>query len=43
MYIHLEPREAEKCIQIRKNYEAYFNTLDDFLFVLDLLLYVLHI
>ncbi len=36
MYIHLEPREAEKCIQIRKNYEAYFNTLDDFLFVLDL-------
>lgn len=36
MYIHLEPPDAEKCIQLRKNYEAFFNTLDDFLFVLDM-------
>ena len=36
MYIHLDPPEAAKCIQLRKNYEAFFNTLDDFLFVLDM-------
>ncbi len=36
MYIPLNPPETEKCLQIRKNYETFFNTLDDFLFVLDL-------
>ena len=36
MYTQAESPETEKCAQIRKNYEAFFNTLDDFLFVLDL-------